>query len=63
MWVCENDQYCPDQTTFKSLDEFRAMVLECFPKEAEGMELRNSCGGICDEHGEVVLRHVDVEKL
>jgi len=62
-WICTNDRYCQDPEHFDSVEDFEAMVRECFPDECEDLELREGSDRdgqevVYDEHNEVALRRV-----
>ena len=57
-WLCVNDQYCIGAERFESVAEFEAIMHECFPVYAKGMELHES-----SEDGQVVVRDEDGEMV
>jgi hypothetical protein len=63
-WIMDNDRYGHDAATFETVEEFEAMVRECFPGECDDLALRpgvrDGVDVILDEHDEVALRRVQV---
>ena len=56
MYLCTNDTYCSEPTTFATIEEFVQMVRDVFACRFSVVELVN--GTVVDENGNIVLRAV-----
>jgi len=57
MYLCIDDSYDPNTSTYGGLEDFRAMCLACF---GEAPELRETPEGYTDETGRLVLQVIPV---
>ena len=56
MYLCTNDTYCPQPTTFATIEEFVEMVRDVFACRVALVELVD--GNVVDDNGNIVLRAV-----